>query len=194
MIKKRILGILPVLMCLFQTSWSQMVVATVTQIEPVANQTIKLKVLRQSNIEHFGIGASGGLRKVPGIEKAVDVLNPNTFGSTKGGSIWVVEGGITVILSYAPKAGDPLPKEIWIEGLPKQNGINNLIAVLCCCDNDDENCQLENKNGIIRSKCSGSNCCGQTIGMVDPGGFVKLIGTGCKAKKTAEPAPIIERH
>lgn len=193
--KNRYRGIL----CLFLITFSnalgaQMIVATVTQIEPVANQTVKLKILRQSQNEHFGIGASGGLRKVPGIEKAVEAVNPNTFAAQKGSSMWVVEGGLTVILSYEPKAGDPAPKEIWIEGLPTQNGVNNLIAVLCCCDKTEGNCQLKNNNGVINSTCTGGNCCGQTIGLVDPGGFVKLIGNGCKSEATAPALPAIERH
>lgn len=170
----------------------QVVFATVTDIEPVPNQTAKFKIIRQINEEHFGIGVSGGLRKVLGIEKALEIKSPNSFAVKKGSSMWVVEGGITIVLSYEPKAGEPAPKEIRIDGIAKQTGINNLIAVLCCCNDTGGNCQLKNQNGVIMG-CAGGDCCGQTVGLVDPGGYVKMMGNACKNDKPVPP-PTIERH
>lgn len=176
----------------FTTSFSQLE-GTLTQLSPIPNQVVKLKLVRQLTKEHFGIGASAGLKQVPGIDKALDYLTFTTFSPKKGHSMWIAEGGITVMISYEPKSGEPTPKEVWVEGVSTQNGINNLIAVLCCCNESQGNCQLRNTNGIIRG-CSGGNCCGQTIGLVDPGGFVKILGGACKSDKTTPAPPPVERH
>ncbi|MDX2048699.1 MAG: hypothetical protein SFU87_18070, partial [Chitinophagaceae bacterium] len=144
------------------------------------NTSVKLKLLYQTDRQHFGIGATQGVRRFPGFEKAIDFPATTTVTPKTGFSIWTAEGGITVIFQYEVAEGKPAPKEIVLEGIDEVGGNITGIIIMCCAIDGGSTVGLVNTNSVLNSP---PNTVGLSIGLVEPGGTLYLLGNGCAEPK-----------
>ena len=153
----------------------------VAHAQPQSNAVTRLKLLRRVERESFGANLADALRKHPAAGKAYDITGISAS-PRKGFSFWNAEGGVLVILDYDPPVGRLAPTELALASVAQLNPYISVVISMCCCANGgigaEGGCALDPKARSL-GKCGGTNCCAQSITLIERMGATAAHGASC---------------